>query len=304
MTGRAESLPSSRGHSVPWWRRTGRRCTLSLAKRLSSPVAQRIAARVRGFDLFSRRVFADLDKVRVTVCGAPFRLDVLRRSVSRSVYLGGRAHADVIRMLRTNAKPGMTVADIGANVGYMAVHLGDVVGPEGTVLAFEPEPRNHAILAENARCCRWRNVIPLPLAVGDHVGEVTLFVSSTDGGDHRTAACGGPRTRVVVPLTTLDALSAARHAPIHFAKLDIQGAEGAALRGASETLSRPDFRGLVIEFWPKALRDQGEDPAAVLSLLIAAGLRCASVPGAEGDPNGILASLPPSGSRDLLFLRG
>ncbi len=299
----AGPFASKSGHALPWWRRTERRFVLSVAKRLQSPFARGMASRVRGFDLFSQRVLSDLDRVRVPVCGAPFRLDVLRRSVSRSVYLGGRGHADVIRMLRENVRPGMTVADVGANVGYMAVHVGDVVGPEGTVLAFEPEPRNYAVLAENARVSRWRNVVPLRMAVGDRVGEATLFVSPTDGGDHRTAECGAGRTKVLVPLTTLDAVARVRRTRIEFVKMDIQGGEGAALRGARATLSRPEMRGLVVEFWPDALRAAGEDPEGVLASILAAGLRCANVPGEPRDAGAVLRAIEPWRWRDLLFLR-
>lgn len=295
------SLPA---HTLPWWRRLERRWVLSVAKRLAADAAgPDVVRRVPGLGAASRRFLARVARAQVPVCGAPFRLDVLRRSVSRSVFLGGRWHADVVRMLREHVRPGSTAADVGANIGYMAAHMGDVAGPEGTVLALEPEPRNFAILAENARRMRWRNVVPIAAAVGDTCGTTALFVSPRDGGDHRTVSAGPGRTSVAVPLLTLDALAEQRRTELHFVKMDIQGAEAAAIRGAREVLRRPAMRGLVLEFWPDALTEAGEDPLAVLAAIHDAGLRCANDRRADDDPRAFLAAMSGRASKDLLFLR-
>ena len=209
-------------HTLPWWRRFERRSYLSLVKRVASGRARRVAERVPLFAIASRRLLGRVERLEVSVCGAPFRLDVMRRSVSRSVFLGGRWHSPVVAMLREHVKPGMTAVDIGANVGFMAAHMGDRAGPEGTVLAFEPEPRNFAILAQNARQARWRNIVPINAAIGERVGRLRLYLSPRDGGDHRTVASGDVRNSIEVEATSVDALAEARRTEIHFAKLDIQ----------------------------------------------------------------------------------
>jgi len=302
---RPQYVPGSTSppHTLPWWTRFERRTYLSIAKRLAAPRARRLAQRVPAIGVASRRILHSVDRVRVTVCGAPFRLDVMRRSVSRSVFLGGRWHSTVVAMLREHVRPGMTVADVGANVGFMAVHMGDRAGPEGTVLAFEPEPRNFAILAANARHARWRNVVPIHAAIGSDTGVARLYLSTRDGGDHRTVSMGEDRPSVEVPRTSLDDVSAARRTPIHFVKMDIQGAEGEAVRGMARTLASPDLRGIVLEFWPEALRRAGEDPGAILATIRGAGLSCASHPEIDRDPGAFLGEIPPHGSQDLLFLR-
>lgn len=290
-------------HTLPWWTRFERRTYLSLAKRLASPPARRLAERVPALAVVSRRFLHQVERLQVTVCGAPFRLDVLRRSVSRSVFLGGRWHSTVVAMLRDHVKPGMTVADVGANVGFMAAHMGDRAGADGTVLAFEPEPRNFAILAANARHARWRNVVPIHAAIGATVGTAHLYLSTRDGGDHRTVAMGEDRPYLDVPLTSLDAVAAERRTEIHFVKMDIQGAEGEAVRGMTRTLASKALKGIVLEFWPEALRRAGEDPEAILRTVLDAGLSCASHPSVDRDPRAFLSALPAHGSHDLLFLR-
>ncbi len=291
-------------HTLGWLRRIERRSILSLAKRFASPRTARLATRVPAIGIAARRFLTRVERAQVKVCGAPFRLDVMRRSVSRSVFLGGRWHSQVVAMLREHVKPGMTAVDIGANVGFMAVHMADRAGPDGTVLAFEPEPRNFSILSVNARHARYRNIIPFPMAIGDRVGTAHLFLSPRDGGDHRTVGVETSRESVPVEITTVDHLARERRTVVHFVKMDIQGAEGAALRGMRETLASPAFRGLVIEFWPAALRSAGEDPVEVLESVRRAGLVCASHPVVEAE--GVAAfvrSMPDRASHDMLLLR-
>jgi FkbM family methyltransferase len=290
-------------HTLPWWRRLERKSVLSLAKRVASHRGQRVVARLPALGRMARGLLGSVDRLQVEVCGAPFRLDVRRRSVSRSVYLGGRWHYQVVSMLREHVKPGMVALDVGANVGFMAVHMAERAGPDGLVLAFEPEPRNFALLAVNARCARYRNVVPLEVAVGDRRGAARLYLSPRDGGDHRIVAGDDGREAIAVPLTTLDEVARERRTAIHFAKMDIQGAEGAAIRGMERTLASREFRGLVMEFWPDALRRAGDRPEGILETIRRAGLRCASHPRVNDDPAGFVASIPERGSVDLLCLR-
>ena len=279
-----------------------RRWRLSLAKKLSRPAARRLLPRWPAADRAARRFRERLARIEVPVCGAPFRLDVERRSVSRAVYLCGRAHAPVVALLRAHVRPGMTVLDAGANVGYMAVHAGDVAGPDGTVLACEPEPRNFAVLAHNASRCRWRNVVPLRTALGARCGTATLWLARDDGGDHRTVGGAPDRKAIEVPLSTADELARSRRTPIHFVKIDVQGAETEVLRGMASTLASPDLRGIVLEWWPDGLRTADEDPAAPLELLRAAGFSCAGGPEPR-DPRSLAARVAPGKALDLLYLR-
>jgi FkbM family methyltransferase len=290
-------------HTLPWWRRLERKSVLSLAKRVASHRGQRVVARLPALSRVARSLLGTVDRLKVEVCGAPFRLDVRRRSVSRSVYLGGRWHHQVVSMLREHVKPGMVALDVGANVGFMAVHMAERAGPDGLVLAFEPEPRNFALLAANARCARYRNLVPLMEAVGDRVGTASLYLSPRDGGDHRIVADDDGRAAIDVPLTTVDQVARERRTDVHFAKMDIQGAEGAAIRGMERTLASPSFRGLVMEFWPDALRRAGDRPEEILDALHRSGLRCASHARVNDDPAGFVAMIPERGSVDLLYLR-
>jgi FkbM family methyltransferase len=280
-----------------------RRWRLSLAKKLSRAGVGGGALRVPVLAGAARRFLERVDRTEVEVCGAPFRLDLRRRSVSRAIYLGGRWHRPVVDALRQRVRPGAVVLDAGANVGWMAVHAGEAAGPEGTVLACEPEPRNFGVLALNARRCRWRNVVPLRTALGSREGTATLWIAPDDGGDHRTVPGAEGRRAIEVPVTTVDALLARRRTEVHLVKLDVQGAEADVLRGMASTLRSASLGTVLLEWWPDGLRAAGEDPLEPVRRLSEAGFACASEPDAVRDPEALAARIPPGKALDLLFVR-
>ncbi len=64
---------------------------------------------------------------------------------------GEFAEYETIEWLRGVVKPGMTVIDVGANVGQMTLEMAHLVGPQGKVYAIEPAPGNVRILREHVR---------------------------------------------------------------------------------------------------------------------------------------------------------
>jgi FkbM family methyltransferase len=176
--------------------------------------------------------------------------------------LGAHEHA----LLTRYVKPGMTVLDIGANVGLYTCLLSRLVGDTGRVHAFEPEPALFACARRNCDVNGRRNVTLHQAAVGATAGTATLTRSAVNSGDNRiregeASGDAGAAVRVVA----LDEILG--DAKPDFIKMDVQGYERHVLRGMSGTLR--DARRLIIylEFWPFGLRQVGEDPAGLLAFL-------------------------------------
>lgn len=164
-------------------------------------------------------------------------------------------------------RPGMTVVDVGANVGKVAKPLAAAVGPTGQVVAIEP----HAQLADQLRGC---GATVLTLALGDHDGVVGLHHSRlTPHASVYLENVLEPIDQVeVVRLATLDQLQQTGEVPtpVHAIKIDAQGAEAAIVRGASQLLAR-DRPAVFLEIWPMGLTHAGSSVAALCDTLDALG---------------------------------
>ncbi len=164
--------------------------------------------------------------------------------------------------LGRHVKPGMTVLDVGAHVGYHTCHAGRLAGPTGLVLAFEPEPRNYELLLANV----WRNglgnVVCFPWAVSDATGFARLYLHSTNTGDHRLAD-DGDRSSMLVRTVRLDDSLVVRP-PVDLVKIDVQGGERAATAGMAALLEASPGVRLTVEFWPYGIRRVAEDPRETL----------------------------------------
>ncbi|GAG39683.1 unnamed protein product, partial [marine sediment metagenome] len=89
------------------------------------------------------------------------------------------------RLLRKTLREGMTIIDIGANIGYYTLLMGKLVGKDGTVYAFEPEKNNYRLLEKNILINKIPNIIPTQKAAANGEGTVRLFISKGHRGDHR-----------------------------------------------------------------------------------------------------------------------
>ena len=177
--------------------------------------------------------------------------------------------------------PGMRVLDVGANIGYFTLLFARSVGPTGHVYAFEPEPRNFELLQRNLARNGYTNVTALPKAVSRTSGSQRLYKSPDNLGDHRLAHGTAGRDSVDVSVIALDELLPG-DARVDFIKLDIQGAECAAVQGARQLITRSAPLCLITEFWPAGMRAFGDDPEQYLQELSALGFGIAVIaPGAR-----------------------
>ncbi len=215
------------------------------------------------------------------------------------LYLAGKRLADrgARRFLESRVEPGMVVLDIGANVGFYSLFFARLVGAAGRVHAFEPDPLSRRILegrrdaanaANAANTASLSNLEIAAVALGDREGRVTLYCNPTNRADNRLHdSLQAPGVEAVdVPLTTLDAFCAERGITrIDAMKMDVQGAEVAALRGMKETMRRTPPRWLFLEFEPELLRNAGASPEELWALLDGYGYEAFAVDdGGEAAP--------------------
>ncbi len=147
-------------------------------------------------------------------------------------YLRGDYDARYIARLRDLLLPGDTFYDVGAHVGYYAVCMSRHVGPDGRVVAFEPLPVNLRFLRRHLRLNRCDNAVLVEAAVGEHEGRAT-FGAAKGSGRGAIGVVIGQSVRV----TRIDDVWAGGdRPPPTLIKMDIEGGELMALRGADRTL--------------------------------------------------------------------
>lgn len=160
---------------------------------------------------------------------------------------------------------GCVVVDVGANIGTYSQFFLRCVGPSGLVHSFEPDPQNFARL--RVALSHFSNVRLNQLAVSDKTGASILYVSDDLNVDHRAYPTAGETRRTLsIESTTLDDYFRPGER-VDLIKMDIQGFELHALRGAQRVLEDNPAVKLLLEFWPYGLKQAGGSAEAFVSFL-------------------------------------
>jgi FkbM family methyltransferase len=164
----------------------------------------------------------------------------------------------------------MTTIDVGANIGVYTLFLRKLVGPTGRVIAIEAEPKNYSRLLHAVN--KQKNIETIHAAAAERFGKLRLFMSEKLNVDHHTYDEGEGRQCIEIDAVALDDL-VQRGEPVHFIKMDIQGAELSALKGAERILRENYSIKILLEYWPYGLRRSGHEPKELLSLLADSGFQ-------------------------------
>jgi len=169
-------------------------------------------------------------------------------------------------------KKGMVVVDIGANIGYYTLLAAHLVGDEGRVFAFEPDPHNFSLLCKNIEINGHRNVIPVRKAVFSKSGKMKLFLDKSNLGGHSLSGANVDMgVSIMVEATSLDDYLKNTNCKIDVIKMDVQGSEMEVLEGMTDTINRNDDLKIITEFWPMGIRNSGSSPMGFLNKLIECG---------------------------------
>jgi FkbM family methyltransferase len=155
-------------------------------------------------------------------------------------FLLGTHDLEVQQAMAQLLQPGMTVYDIGANVGFTAILAAKQVAPNGRVVCFEPLAANAKQISRNAALNEFRFVEVRQMALGRSDGEAEFFLSASPTWGRLADAGQAPQQNGVlrVPVRSLDSLAASDHLPApQFIKMDVEGAEADVLKGGKALLT-------------------------------------------------------------------
>lgn len=177
--------------------------------------------------------------------------------------------------LRIYVRPGMTVLDVGANIGYYSVQLSRMVGPSGRVICFEPQPAVLEELKFNLGLNGCQNATIMPLALSDANGTMEFFMpiagQEAMGGfrDNGRFAVGSRKQVQVARLD--DILPTLGANTIDLMKIDAEGAEMAIFNGSGQTLGSSKRPIIIFEGYEENCKAFGHSVSDLHRLLVAFG---------------------------------
>jgi len=164
---------------------------------------------------------------------------IVESGIGVSFALGTNAAAP--RFFQRHVRRGMTVYDVGANKGQMALLFATLVGPAGRVVALEPVPSEFSSLERNLRLNRVDTIVrALRVAISDRECDLSFLcdaVNPTQGklADVEPTYQVPGAQAITVKARPLDRLLEAERPP-DVLKIDVEGAAASVLRGARRIL--------------------------------------------------------------------
>ncbi len=222
----------------------------------------------------------------IRVLGGPLRGTVLAvPRLERPSYVLGSYERHVVRAISDHLRPGGVFYDVGAHVGYFTVLASELVGPAGRVVAVEASDRIEPYLRQNVRDLPARNVTVLHHAIGERAGTVRFASFDSCSTVGRVAGEGTPADALITEVAqhSLDELVASGQPPPDLVKIDVEGGEIGALRGADHVL-RTHRPVVIVE-----VRDDTGEP--VQRLMREAGYDVASISASSGNEAAGIADL-------------
>jgi len=241
------------------------------------PFAKAVAIHIPGGRKLARRVYDLMTRDAecwVNVHGVPLLVNIHDSGIGSHLFLGGRYALARVSEIREAVKEGDVVIDIGANIGYFTVLLANLVGQEGKVYAFEPDPRNFDLLQRTIERNGYSHVIAEQKAVSNKAGEFLLYQTQSWAASALTPT--GHVGTVKVQVITLDEfLSNEGH--IDFVKMDIDGSEPLAIEGMAQLIQRSPHLQVLAEYQPGNLKRYLSNPLDFITIAEQHGLRLTAI---------------------------
>jgi FkbM family methyltransferase len=165
----------------------------------------------------------------------------------------GSFERDESKVVRQKLRTGMTFVDVGANVGYYTALASRLVGPTGSVFAFDPSGYAFPRLSKMIEVNGLTNVRAIKCGLADTAGERLLFGAVDDevyDAPIRTASmvpCDDPHRRIV-RTDTLDRMAEQLNIKqIDLMKIDVDGFEPLVMRGAAGMIAKGRISNMLFE---------------------------------------------------------
>lgn len=194
----------------------------------------------------------------------------LNQIIDSSLYYNGYFERDSTDAIRRIVKPGMTVVDIGANIGCHALPMALLVGSAGKVIAFEPMTWAYTKLLKNISLNEFTNIVVEKKALSNTKEQRELHFKTSwriDGSEKEDKEVES------IELLTLDEYLYAKDISVDFIKIDVDGYELKIIEGAIKTL-RKNKPVLLLELGVHTLRQVDHSLSDLIDCLFSNDYKC------------------------------
>lgn len=177
-------------------------------------------------------------------------LDVKDAGISRSLLLHAERELDHKFMLEQVVRPGMTIFDIGANIGYYVLMEKKLLGETGNIIAIEPSPSNIKLLEKNLSLNNVKGVQVYNMAISD-IEETKVFYLAKQSNLNTFHATGSGLAHlsgevISVKTATVPGLAAEVGLTPDLIRMDVEGHEVEVIRGMLPAIERGEMRPSII----------------------------------------------------------
>lgn len=202
---------------------------------------------------FAARNGGTHDPVEVTLDGYRLFVRSSDRDIGSAIAKGVSYEPHVSALLRRELSRGDTFVDVGANIGHFTMLAAHLVGPSGRVVAIEPMDKNLQLVYLGIEENGFKNVEVFPFGASDRSALVPIVTDPNTSNAHVQSAASQRKPSLFAPTRTLDWMCAGL-SRLDFVKMDIEGHEMFAWRGAKDLFARFKPR-IATEFHPWAMRE-------------------------------------------------
>lgn len=204
--------------------------------------------------------------------GSKMHLNLEDFGLSKQLFLNGIREPECTRIMKEQLKKDMTIAEIGANIGYYALMEASIVGKNGKIYAIEPFPPNYELLKKNIDINLYNDRIELfNLAISNKPGKTKLYIKDKHNLCNMLES-DSDKSYVEVETKTLDEFIKGKKLP-DIIRMDIEGFEYYVVEGMKKTLEQCEQCKMFIEVHPFQMYEKGLDYKKPLEMLFEKGFK-------------------------------
>ena len=173
------------------------------------------------------------------------------------------------KIVKKYVHEGDVVIDVGAHVGYYTLLMAQLVGKNGKVYSFEPDPVNFELLKKSVEINGFENVVLIQKAVSDTTEKIKLFLGDNDSAINRIydAKLGDAKKSIDVESVTIDEYFKENDKLFNIIKIDSEGSEAKIINGMEKFLTKNRKLIMMTEFFPFLIKKSGDEPKQYLKSL-------------------------------------